>query len=132
MSGQDHELVRSPIMDILPLRHSYSSSLDGSDTLARQILSKSTFVDPSPDTILTDRTKFQDLDLSPWTVFQLYYDAYQLIWTIILLFGVMVRVRSSFIALIWVFFASLGNFLKTRLFGKWRGKNVPINQEELA
>jgi hypothetical protein len=74
----------------------------------------------------------KDLDLSPWTVFQLYYDAYQLIWTIILLFGVMVRVRSSFIALIWVFFASLGNFLKTRLFGKWRGKNVPTNQEELA
>lgn len=44
MSGQDHELVRSPIMDILPLRHSHSSSLDGSDPLARQILSKSTCI----------------------------------------------------------------------------------------
>ncbi|KAJ3647303.1 hypothetical protein Zmor_019187 [Zophobas morio] len=61
-----------------------------------------------------------DLELSPWTMFQFYYDAYQLIWTIFLLFGVLVRVRSSFIALIWVFFASLGNFLKSRLFGKWR------------
>ncbi|EFA07296.2 endoplasmic reticulum metallopeptidase 1 isoform X1 [Tribolium castaneum] len=61
-----------------------------------------------------------DLELSPWTLFQLYYDAYQLIWTIILVFGVIVRVRSSFIAMIWVFFASLGNFLKSRLFGKWR------------
>ncbi|RZB38929.1 endoplasmic reticulum metallopeptidase 1-like, partial [Asbolus verrucosus] len=63
---------------------------------------------------------FQDLELSPWTLFQLYYDAYQLIWTIILLFGVTVRVRSSFIALIWVIFGSLGNFLKSKLFGKWR------------
>ncbi|XP_044264233.1 endoplasmic reticulum metallopeptidase 1-like isoform X5 [Tribolium madens] len=61
-----------------------------------------------------------DLELSPWTLFQLYYDAYQLIWTLILVFGVIVRVRSSFIAMIWVFFASLGNFLKSRLFGKWR------------
>ncbi|KAJ8960218.1 hypothetical protein NQ318_003942 [Aromia moschata] len=61
-----------------------------------------------------------DLDLSPWTLFQLYYDAYQAIWTIVLLVGVIIRIRSGFIALIWVSFASLGNVLKSRLFGRWR------------
>lgn len=67
---------------------------------------------------------FQDLEMSPWTQFQLYYDAYQAIWTLVLLLGVIVRIRSSFIALIWVFFASLGNVLKSKLFGKWRGKSM--------
>ncbi|XP_018563035.1 endoplasmic reticulum metallopeptidase 1 isoform X1 [Anoplophora glabripennis] len=62
----------------------------------------------------------KDLELSPWTLFQLYYDAYQTIWTVVLLLGVIVRIRSSFIALIWAFFASLGNILKSRLFGRWR------------
>ncbi|XP_060528863.1 endoplasmic reticulum metallopeptidase 1-like [Cylas formicarius] len=62
----------------------------------------------------------KDLELSPWTVFQLYYDAYQTIWTLILFVGIVLRIRSSFIALTWVFFASLGNILKTLLFGRWR------------
>ncbi|KAJ8925688.1 hypothetical protein NQ315_009535 [Exocentrus adspersus] len=62
----------------------------------------------------------KSLELSPWTLFQLYYDAYQIIWTVVLLLGVIVRIRSSFIALIWVFFAALGNILKSKLFSKWR------------
>lgn len=63
----------------------------------------------------------KDLELSPWTVFQLYYDAYQAIWTIVLFIGVILRIRSSFIALTWVFFSSLGSILKSRLFGRWPG-----------
>ncbi|XP_050315595.1 endoplasmic reticulum metallopeptidase 1-like isoform X2 [Anthonomus grandis grandis] len=63
----------------------------------------------------------KDLELSPWTVFQLYYDAYQSIWTIVLFIGIGLRIRSSFIALMWVAFASLGNILKSKLFGRWRG-----------
>lgn len=62
----------------------------------------------------------KELETSPWTIFQLYYDAYQLIWTVVLIFGVALRLRSSFIALLWVFSAALGNFLKSVLFSKWR------------
>ncbi|CAG9762031.1 unnamed protein product [Ceutorhynchus assimilis] len=62
----------------------------------------------------------KDLELSPWTVFQLYYDAYQALWTIVLFIGILLRIRSSFIALTWVVFASLGNILKSKLFGRWR------------
>ncbi|KAF7284418.1 hypothetical protein GWI33_022202 [Rhynchophorus ferrugineus] len=62
----------------------------------------------------------KELELVPWTLFQLYYDAYQALWTIFLIIGILVRVRSTFIALTWVFFASIGNVLKSKLFGKWR------------
>lgn len=65
--------------------------------------------------------QFQDIELSPWTVFQLYYDAYQGIWTLVLIFGIIIRVRSSFIALLWVSFPALGNYLKSKMFTKWRG-----------
>ncbi|KAJ8969459.1 hypothetical protein NQ317_008791 [Molorchus minor] len=62
----------------------------------------------------------KELQLSPWTLFQLYYDAYQSFWTVVLFIGILLRIRSGFIALIWVFFASIGNVLKSHLFGKWR------------
>lgn len=62
----------------------------------------------------------KDLELSPWTLFQLYYDSYQFMWTFILILGIILRIRSSFIALTWVLFAAIGNILKTKLFGKWR------------
>lgn len=65
----------------------------------------------------------QEITTYPWTVFQLYFDAYQLLWTIVLLMGISLRIRSSFIALTWVVFASIGNLLKSRLFGQWRGKS---------
>lgn len=72
-------------------------------------------------TILLHAKMFnKDIETSPWTLFQLYYDAYQLLWTIVLLLGVALRLRSSFIALLWVFSAALGNVLKSTLFGKWR------------
>nr|XP_023012163.1 endoplasmic reticulum metallopeptidase 1-like [Leptinotarsa decemlineata] len=72
-------------------------------------------------TILTHAKVYnKDIDSSPWTLFQLYYDAYQTIWTVVLLMGVLIRLRSSFIALIWVFAAALGNVLKSMLFNQWR------------
>lgn len=64
---------------------------------------------------------FQDLELSPWVTFQLYYDAYQVLWTLLLIFGITARFRSSFVALLWTAFPALGNILKSKLFGKWRG-----------
>ncbi|KAL1493675.1 hypothetical protein ABEB36_009373 [Hypothenemus hampei] len=63
----------------------------------------------------------KDLEFSPWTTFQLYYDAYQAIWTIALIIGVILRIRSSFIALTWVVFASVGSILRARFFGRWYG-----------
>lgn len=65
----------------------------------------------------------QDLELSSWVTFQLYYDAYQMLWTLLLIFGIAARFRSSFIALLWTAFPALGNILKSKLFGKWRGTN---------
>lgn len=62
----------------------------------------------------------KDLDVWPWVMFQLYYDAYQLIWTIVLAIGIMVRVRSSFIALLWVIFPCIGNLVRSKLFRTWR------------
>ncbi|KAL3286357.1 hypothetical protein HHI36_000864 [Cryptolaemus montrouzieri] len=62
----------------------------------------------------------KDLILSPWTLFQLYFDAYQLLWTICLALGVIARIRSSFIALIWVIAATVENLVKSYIYGKWR------------
>ncbi|CAH1181734.1 unnamed protein product [Phyllotreta striolata] len=70
--------------------------------------------------LLHSRMYNKDLETSPWTLFQLYYDAYQLIWTVVLTLGVLVRLRSSFIALLWVLSAAVGNVLKSALFTKWR------------
>ena len=63
---------------------------------------------------------FQNFATSPWTIFRLYRDAYHLFWTIMLIFGLLIRTRSSFIILIWGFFASVENFLETK-FGNWKG-----------
>lgn len=41
-----------------------------------------------------------------------------------LILGVIVRIRSSFIALLWVFFASIGNALKSKLFSRFRGEYI--------
>lgn len=64
-------------------------------------------------------TKYlQDIDVFPWTLFQIYYDAYHLIWTLVLIFGIIVRIRSSFIALLWVVFPAVGSILNKKLFPK--------------
>lgn len=79
-----------------------------------------TLLVPMGTLLLHAKYYHKDIELSPWTIFQLYYDAYQSIWTVILIIGIIIRVRSSFVALIWVFSAALGNLLKSKFFGKWR------------
>jgi hypothetical protein len=58
---------------------------------------------------------------SVWTLFQLYSDGYQIMWTLILLMCTMLQIRSGFIALLWIFFAIIENFSRTLLFRHWRG-----------
>ncbi|KAI4469139.1 metallopeptidase m28 family member [Holotrichia oblita] len=62
----------------------------------------------------------KDINVWPWTVFQIYYDAYQLIWTVVLTIGTILRIRSSFIALLSAVFMAVANLLKSKLFQKQR------------
>lgn len=57
----------------------------------------------------------------PWRVFELYYDAVQLIWSVILLVCVILRIRSGFIPLTWVVFSTIANFVQRNYFRRWRG-----------
>lgn len=58
---------------------------------------------------------------SAWGLFQLYSDGYQVMWTLILLACTLLQIRSGFIALLWIAFATLENFVRTSLFRHWRG-----------
>lgn len=62
--------------------------------------------------------------LSCWTVFQVYFDATQIVWTFVMIVTVAVGVLSGFIAILWVFFAALHNlihhkFTTTKREWKW-------------
>ncbi|XP_034950352.1 endoplasmic reticulum metallopeptidase 1-like [Chelonus insularis] len=57
---------------------------------------------------------------SPWTLYQLYCDAYSAIWMIVLFVCVLLEIRSGFIPLHWVIFPVLGNILRHNFFEKWR------------
>lgn len=57
---------------------------------------------------------------SHWKVFQMYYDGYQLIWTMVLLLCVICKIRSGFIPLLWVFFPACGNLIQSAFFQKWK------------
>lgn len=60
---------------------------------------------------------------SCWMIFQVYFDATQLLWTFLMVISMAVGVLSGFIALLWAVFASLYNILhhslKRRMHG-WR------------
>lgn len=58
--------------------------------------------------------------VSPWTLFQLYYDSYQLVWSLMLLLSTVFRVQSGFIPLFWVIFPTLGNLIRIKIFQHWR------------
>lgn len=62
----------------------------------------------------------KDIDVWPWQIFQLYYDAYQLIWTIVLMIGIVMRIRSSFIAMMWSVFPLIGSLLRAKIFSSWK------------
>nr|CAD7460312.1 unnamed protein product [Timema tahoe] len=53
---------------------------------------------------------------SPWTLFQLYYDSYQLIWTFLLVLSIVFKIRSGLVPLMWVLFPALGNLMRDTFF----------------
>lgn len=61
---------------------------------------------------------------SAWIAYQMYCDAYALIWMSILFVCVLFEIRSGFIPLHWVLFPAIGNIVRHNFFNKWRGKNT--------
>lgn len=68
--------------------------------------------------LLHSKYAHKDIDVFPWLRYQLYYDSCQLVWTLILIVGILLRIRSSFIVLLWVGSSALSNLIKSRLFKK--------------
>ncbi|XP_046828607.1 endoplasmic reticulum metallopeptidase 1-like isoform X1 [Vespa crabro] len=58
---------------------------------------------------------------SMWILYQMYCDAYSVTWIIILFLCVLLKIKSGFIPLHWVFFPAIGNILRLNFFYKWRG-----------
>ncbi|KAK2579325.1 hypothetical protein KPH14_008277 [Odynerus spinipes] len=58
---------------------------------------------------------------STWILYQMYCDAYSVIWMITLFLCVLFQIRSGFISLHWVLFPAVGNILRLNFFSKWRG-----------
>nr|CAD7425171.1 unnamed protein product [Timema monikensis] len=57
---------------------------------------------------------------SPWTLFQLYYDSYQLIWTFLLVLSIVFKIRSGLVPLMWVLFPAIGNLTRDAFFRHWK------------
>ncbi|XP_032686558.1 endoplasmic reticulum metallopeptidase 1-like isoform X1 [Odontomachus brunneus] len=57
---------------------------------------------------------------SAWILFQMYCDAYAIIWMCILFVCVLFEIRSGFIPLHWVLFPAIGNIIRLNFFGKCR------------
>ncbi|XP_034180983.1 endoplasmic reticulum metallopeptidase 1 [Osmia lignaria lignaria] len=58
---------------------------------------------------------------STWILYQIYCDAYFVMWMFILFCCVLFEIRSGFIPLHWVVFPTIGNLLRYHFFNKWRG-----------
>lgn len=58
---------------------------------------------------------------STWILYQIYCDAYFVMWMSILFCCVLFEIRSGFIPLHWVVFPTVGNLLRYHFFNKWRG-----------
>lgn len=59
---------------------------------------------------------------SAWILYQMYCDAYAVIWMTILFVCVLFEIRSGFIPLHWVLFPAIGNIVRHYFFNKWKGK----------
>ncbi|XP_046630569.1 endoplasmic reticulum metallopeptidase 1-like isoform X1 [Neodiprion virginianus] len=59
-------------------------------------------------------------NITPWTLYYLYFDAYNLLWITVLSTCVILRLRSGFIPLHWVIFPSIGNIIREKFFKRWR------------
>ncbi|XP_012263393.2 endoplasmic reticulum metallopeptidase 1-like [Athalia rosae] len=59
-------------------------------------------------------------NITPLTLYYLYFDAYNSLWIAVLSICVILRIRSGFIPLHWVIFPSIGNILREKFFSNWR------------
>ncbi|XP_055690265.1 endoplasmic reticulum metallopeptidase 1-like isoform X2 [Lutzomyia longipalpis] len=59
-----------------------------------------------------------------WTLFQVYYDAIQILWTLLLLVTYTLGIRSGFIALLWVVFSAVQSLISNRLFPDARKRSL--------
>lgn len=57
---------------------------------------------------------------SAWILYQMYCDAYAIIWMTILFVCVLFEIRSGFIPLHWVLFPAIGNIVRHYFFSKWK------------
>ncbi|XP_075216314.1 endoplasmic reticulum metallopeptidase 1-like [Lycorma delicatula] len=61
---------------------------------------------------------------SPWVLFRLYYDANQILYTLILAGCILCRMRSGFIPAMWVLFTAIGSILRERVFHKCKDWHI--------
>lgn len=53
---------------------------------------------------------------SYWVLYQIHYDAAQIMWTLLLVITTILKIRSGFISLLWVMFAAIGNLLQQAIY----------------
>lgn len=53
---------------------------------------------------------------SYWVLYQIHYDAAQIMWTLLLVVTTILKIRSGFISLLWVMFAAVGNLLQQAIY----------------
>lgn len=57
------------------------------------------------------KRKYRSKEVNAWLVFQIHFDAAQILWTFLMLVTVAIGLKSGFIAILWVFFATINNLL---------------------
>ncbi|XP_011497152.1 PREDICTED: endoplasmic reticulum metallopeptidase 1-like [Ceratosolen solmsi marchali] len=62
----------------------------------------------------------QKQNISSWILYQLYFDAYSMLWILILFLCILLDIKSGFIPLHWVLFLSIGNIIRQNFFNKWK------------
>lgn len=61
-----------------------------------------------------------------WTLVQVYTDALALLWGCLLLLCMVLRVRSGFVALLWVLCPSTAGLLRHLVGANWNGNTTTI------
>ncbi|XP_039276206.1 endoplasmic reticulum metallopeptidase 1 [Nilaparvata lugens] len=63
---------------------------------------------------------------SPWTLFRLYCDANQILYTTMTLICLLFRIRSGFIPAMWLFFSCISSVLRERIFAHWKDWRILV------
>lgn len=63
---------------------------------------------------------------SPWTLFRLYCDANQILYTTMTLICLLFRIRSGFVPAMWLFFSCIGSVLRERIFAHWKDWRILV------